>query len=365
MGRGRGRGRGAWWAAVAAGAAALTGGGAGAGAAGGAGLAVRDKVEDVRLEGVRALSLAEASGTLFAATRHGKGGGGVAAVSTKRGGLEVLGAVSDPQMRGAAALAINSGGSLAYVAASEAGSLTVVDVSNPKSPQVLGSVKHPTDLKGACSVATDGETMVYVAACASGKVSAVDVSVPAAPEITASLQLSAAQAVHFSAGQLHVASGHARRVTTLTAKGKALSKLFSLKDEVLDHAVAVQMGKSGNKLIAAAGAYGGSISFLNVTDSGILMDHTMKASGRSGLAEISGVVDIVGRQGEGVLYAAGTQPADGVGTLSKINSENHKGDELLGSVSDTRLDGMAGIAVGTDGVMYAAVPGHSRIVSAS
>ena len=162
-----------------------------------------------------------------------------------------------------------------------------------------------------------------------------------------------------------MASGHARRVTTLTAKGKAISKLFSLKDEMLDHAVAVQVGLSGDKLVAAAGAYGGSISFLNVTDAGILMDHTMKAAGRSGLSEISGVVDIVGRKGEGVLYAAGTRPLDGVGTLSNINSAKHSRDEVLGSVSDTRLDGMTSIAVAADGVVYAAVPEHSRIVSAS
>ena len=354
-------------AAAAAVAVAAAVAGAGAAAAAAAGLAVRDKVEDVRLEGACALALAgeAAGGTLFAATRHGEGGGGLAAVSTKRGGLEVLGAVSDPRMRGAAAVATNPGGTLAYVAAGGADSLTVVDVSSAKNPQVLGSVNHAVDLKGACSVATDGETMVYVAACSSGKVSAVDVSTPAAPEITAALQLSAAQSVHYAEGRLLVASGHARRVTSLTAKGKGLSKLFSLKDEMLDHAVAVQVGLTEDKLVAAAGAYGGSVSFLNVTDTGILMDHTMKAAGRAGLSEISGVVDIVGRKGDGVLYAAATRPLDGVGTLSKINSADHKLDEVLGSVSDTRLDGMTSIAVAADGVVYAAVPGHSRIVSAS
>jgi len=87
------------------------------------------------------------------------------------------------------------------VAASEADSLTIVDVSDPSSPAIAGSVSDGgVLLDGARSVYVSGK-YAYVAASSADRLTIVDVSDPSAPTIAGSVssgQLNGAKSVYVS-----------------------------------------------------------------------------------------------------------------------------------------------------------------------
>jgi hypothetical protein len=85
------------------------------------------------------------------------------------------------------------------VAAFTAGSLTIVDVSDPCDPSFAGSVRD-IQLDGARSVYISGK-YAYVAASSADRLTIVDVSDPSAPTIAGSVssgQLNGAKSVYVS-----------------------------------------------------------------------------------------------------------------------------------------------------------------------
>ena len=107
-------------------------------------------------------------------------------------------------------------GKYAYVAASEADSLTIVDVSDPSSPAIAGSVSDGgVLLDGARSVYVSGE-YAYVAAFTAGSLTIVDVSDPSDPSFAGSvrdIQLDGARSVYVSGKYAYVAASSADRLT--------------------------------------------------------------------------------------------------------------------------------------------------------
>ena len=81
-----------------------------------------------------------------------------------------------------AAVKAPSSGNTAYVASRISDSLTVIDVSNPASPQILGHVTDTNKLDGANSVTVAGTT-AFVASRDSSSLTVIDVSNPASPQI--------------------------------------------------------------------------------------------------------------------------------------------------------------------------------------
>ena len=109
------------------------------------------------------------------------------------------GSISDGSLNTARSVYVS--GEYAYVAASEADSLTIVDVSDPSSPAIAGSVSDGgVLLDGARSVYVSGK-YAYVAASSADRLTIVDVSDPSAPTIAGSVssgQLNGARSVYVS-----------------------------------------------------------------------------------------------------------------------------------------------------------------------
>ena len=109
------------------------------------------------------------------------------------------GSISDGSLNTARSVYVS--GKYAYVAASEADSLTIVDVSDPSSPAIAGSVSDGgVLLDGARSVYVSGK-YAYVAASSADRLTIVDVSDPSAPTIAGSVssgQLNGAKSVYVS-----------------------------------------------------------------------------------------------------------------------------------------------------------------------
>ncbi len=109
------------------------------------------------------------------------------------------GSISDGSLNTARSVYVS--GEYAYVAASEADSLTIVDVSDPSSPAIAGSVSDGgVLLDGARSVYVSGK-YAYVAASSADRLTIVDVSDPSAPTIAGSVssgQLNGAKSVYVS-----------------------------------------------------------------------------------------------------------------------------------------------------------------------
>ena len=109
------------------------------------------------------------------------------------------GSISDGSLNTARSVYVS--GKYAYVAASEADSLTIVDVSDPSSPAIAGSVSDGgVLLDGARSVYVSGK-YAYVAASSADSLTIVDVSDPSAPTIAGSVssgQLNGAKSVYVS-----------------------------------------------------------------------------------------------------------------------------------------------------------------------
>ena len=109
------------------------------------------------------------------------------------------GSISDGSLNTARSVYVS--GEYAYVAASEADSLTIVDVSDPSSPAIAGSVSHGVVLLDLSrSVYVSGK-YAYVAASSADRLTIVDVSDPSAPTIAGSVssgQLNGAKSVYVS-----------------------------------------------------------------------------------------------------------------------------------------------------------------------
>jgi hypothetical protein len=108
------------------------------------------------------------------------------------------------------------------VAASEADSLTIVDVSDPSSPAIAGSVSDGgVLLDGARSVYVSGE-YAYVAAFTAGSLTIVDVSDPSDPSFAGSvrdIQLDGARSVYVSGKYAYVAAAFADSLTIVDISG--------------------------------------------------------------------------------------------------------------------------------------------------
>ncbi|MEK6837895.1 MAG: hypothetical protein AABX69_04545, partial [Nanoarchaeota archaeon] len=109
-------------------------------------------------------------------------------------------------------------GSYAYVASSDANSLTVVDVSNPASPVIKGSVQDDKKLRGPYSVFVSGN-YGYVTSYGFNRLTVVDVSNPASPVIKGFVRddnkLKNPYSVFVSGNYAYVASYNANSLTVV------------------------------------------------------------------------------------------------------------------------------------------------------
>jgi len=130
------------------------------------------------------------------------------------------GSISDGSLNTARSVYVS--GKYAYVAASEADSLTIVDVSDPSSPAIAGSVSDGgVLLDGARSVYVSGE-YAYVAAFTAGSLTIVDVSDPSDPSFAGSvrdIQLDGARSVYVSGKYAYVAAAFADSLTIVDISG--------------------------------------------------------------------------------------------------------------------------------------------------
>ncbi|MDB5190051.1 MAG: hypothetical protein JWN49_377 [Parcubacteria group bacterium] len=109
------------------------------------------------------------------------GGNIVQTVST---GASVKGTLINSAFAGGIGVVVS--GKYAYIAASSASAVSIVDISNPTAPTLVGSVVDATNLAGVFGIAVSGK-YAYVTANNNQRVTVVDISNPKAPVVVSNL----------------------------------------------------------------------------------------------------------------------------------------------------------------------------------
>ena len=107
-------------------------------------------------------------------------------------------------------------GNYAYIAASTADSLTIIDISNPSNPAFKGSIKH-SSLDGVQEVHVQGN-YAYVASKIADTLAIIDVSNPANPTFKSSIShnsLDGARGIHVQGNYAYVAAEDTNRLTVI------------------------------------------------------------------------------------------------------------------------------------------------------
>ena len=79
-------------------------------------------------------------------------------------------------------------GNYAYVTAAYSNRLTVIDISNPLSPQIVASLQDNTALKFPVDVAVSGKYAYVVDQITTGRLTVVDISNPSSPQVVSSTE---------------------------------------------------------------------------------------------------------------------------------------------------------------------------------
>ncbi len=296
--------------------------------------------------------------------------------SSGGGPLTQVGTVTSLDLDGANGVAVSGG--YAYVANTAAGSLTVIDISNPTAPAQMGTVST-ADLDGAVGVAVAG-SYVYVASNNAGSLTVIDVSNPATPAQVGTISTTAldgARGVAVAGSHAYVGSVLAGSLTVIDVSNPATpAQVGTISTAALDGARGVAVAGSHAyvaSLLAdsltvidvsnpAAPVQVGAVSTADLDDAYDVAVFGNHAYVGSVLADSLTVIDVSNPAAPvqvGTISTAAINMAFGVAvsgnyayvtgrdsnSLTIIDVSNPATPVQVGTISTTALDGARGVAV--------------------
>jgi len=234
------------------------------------------------------------------------------------------------------AKSVTINGNYAYVASSDADSLTVIDISNPASLSEVGSINN-ANLDTAYSVAVEGN-YAYVASLVADSLTVIDISNPASLSETDSISnanLDGASSVVVSGNYAFVASQVSGSLTVIDISNPAsLSEVDSISNGNLNGASGVMV--DGNY------AYVASL----ISDSLTVIDISNPAS----LSEVGSISNGNLNRATGVTVEGNYAyvASDLANSLTVIDISNPASLSEVGSISNANLIGASGVMVEGD-----------------
>jgi hypothetical protein len=148
-------------------------------------------------------------------------------------------------------------GSYAYVTATYANRLTVLNIANPLTPKVVASIKDPTNLNLPVDVAVSGQYAYVADQITPGRLTVVDISNPANPKVVASLAssaLSGAYRVRVRGAFAYVSASSSADVAVLDISNPLSPRLAATLSNIahLNKTTGLDVDQSGTHVVASS-----------------------------------------------------------------------------------------------------------------